>query len=217
MAPSAKWEGDSDVSSGPDDVNSRSRSGRAPSTTRDELSKIALVLFSRRGFDETTIGDIAATAGIGRRTFFRYYDSKNDLPWGDFDELLVAMRRYLDAVPPEVPLLGALRSAVIEFNRVPPDELPVHRERMRLILTVPALQAHSTLRYAAWREVVADYAAVRLRYPSSELEPQSIGWACLGLCLAAYEHWLLHEEADLLELLDRSFARLEAAFAGQNE
>lgn len=185
--------------------------GRAPATTHSELSHIALQLFLDRGFDETTVDDIARAAGIGRRTFFRYFASKNDLPWGDFETLLTGMRGHLHSLPPELSLSDALRLAVIEFNRFPDAELPYHRERMWLLLNVPSLVAHSTLRYAAWRQVVAAYAAERLGDDPDALQPQAIAWACLGLCLAAYEQWLVHEEANLLQLLDEAFRLLGAA------
>ena len=188
------------------------RIGRAPATTHGELSHIALTLFFERGFDRTTIDDIAEVAGIGRRTFFRYFASKNDLPWGDFDRLLDAMRAHLHAIDPELPLIEVLRRAIVEFNRYPDDELPYHRNRMWLLLNVPSLTAHSTLRYAAWRQVIAEYVAERRGESPSALTPQTIAWACLGLCLGAYEQWLQHEETDLLELLDTSFARAEAVF-----
>ena len=91
----------------------RPRIGRAPATTHGELSHLALALFLERGFEQTTVDDIVEAAGIGRRTFFRYFRSKNDLPWGDFDQLLRQMRDYLTALPGDVPLRDALRSAVI--------------------------------------------------------------------------------------------------------
>ncbi|TQM06248.1 TetR family transcriptional regulator [Pseudonocardia kunmingensis] len=52
------------------------------SSARSEVEHIALDLFTERGFDTTTVDDIAAAAGIGRRTVFRYCPSKNDIPWG---------------------------------------------------------------------------------------------------------------------------------------
>lgn len=188
------------------------RPGRRPVTTRDELTHIALELFAAKGFDATTIDDIAAAAGIGRRTFFRYFASKNDLPWGDFDERLEDMRKHLARLPEATSLMEAVRLATIEFNRMPPEEIHYHRERMALLLRVPTLLAHSTLRFTAWREVVAEYAGLRLGLPPGRLEPQAIAWATLGIALSAYEQWLDHEDSDLTELLDRSLHMLNSGF-----
>jgi mycofactocin system transcriptional regulator len=189
------------------------RLGRQPSTSLAALSHIALELFKENGFENTTVDAVALAAGIGRRTLFRYVRSKNDLPWGDFGSGLDQMREHLASMPADTPLVQALTAAVIEFNRFPVEEIPVHRERMHLLLTVPALVAHSTLRYAAWREVVAEYAAARLHVDIDDIAPQAIAWAFLGGSLAAYEQWLRHDDANLLELLATAFAELSTIFA----
>jgi mycofactocin system transcriptional regulator len=189
------------------------RPGRRPVTSRTEIEHIALDLFTHRGFDSTTVDDIAAAAGIGRRTVFRYYASKNDIPWGAFDEQLQRMRATFAALPPDVPLMEGVRAAVLDFNDVSPSEQPWHRRRLRLILDTPALQAHSTLRYAAWRDVVADYVAGRLGLNRDDLLPQTIGHASLGAALAAYERWLGHDDGELRELLDTVFRALEGGLA----
>jgi len=54
--------------------------GRRRATSRQELEETAFGLFAARGFEATTVDEIAAAAGIGRRTFFRYFPSKNDIP-----------------------------------------------------------------------------------------------------------------------------------------
>jgi TetR/AcrR family transcriptional regulator, regulator of mycofactocin system len=185
--------------------NGRPRLGRAPSTTHAEISHTALLMFMDRGFDQTTVDDIAKEAGIGRRTFFRYFPSKNDLPWGHFDDLLDRMRAHLASLPDDLPLMEQLRQAILEFNRVPESESAYHRRRMELLLHVPTLVAHSTLRYASWRQVVAEHVALRLELPEDDLIPQTIAWTCLGVCLAAYEQWLGNEDSTLLELLDEAF------------
>ena len=77
---------------------------------------------------------------------------------------------------------------------------------MRLILGSPALQAYSTLRYAAWREVVARFAAGRLGGDPADLVPRTLGHLALGAALSAYEQWLEHEDADLIDLLQTSLA-----------
>ena len=187
----------------------RPRMGRAPSTTHAEISHTALRLFMDRGFDATTIDDIARAAGIGRRTFFRYFPSKNDLPWGEFDVLLDRMRAHLAAMPDEMPLMEQLRRAILEFNRVPEEEWEHHRRRMELLLHVPTLLAHSTLRYASWRQVVAEHVAQRLALPEDDLIPQTMAWTCLGVCLAAYEQWLRGGDATLLDLLDEALLLID--------
>ena len=189
------------------------RLGRQPSTSHAELSHLALELFIEKGFDATTVDEIAASAGIGRRTFFRYFASKNDLPWGDFDALLGSLRDFLAGLPAELPLVDALRLAVIEFNRFPHEEVPYHRRRMSLLLNVPTLVAHSTLRYASWRRVIAEFAAARLGLDENDLEPQVIAWTALAVSLSAYEEWLKHDDTELTVLLDSAFRMLGDTFA----
>lgn len=190
------------------------RSGRRRVTSRVELEHVAFELFSVHGFERTTIDDIARAAGIGRRTFFRYFPSKNDIAWGAFDEELERMRCGLLACPPETPLMDAVREALLDFNRLDAGEVPWHRRRMELILRVPALQAHSTLRYAAWRQVIAEFVGRRLGQPEDALAPQAIAHATLGVAIAAYEQWLRDERGDLSAMLDTAMRELAAGFAG---
>ena len=188
------------------------RRGRPPSTSRAELERLAITLFLERGFEETTVDDIAAEAGIGRRTFFRYFSSKNEVPWGEFDANISRMQVLLEQLPAERGVLDALREAVLDFNRVDAREAPWLHRRMRLILTVPTLQAHSMLKYGQWRQAVADFVAERLGADPADLVPQAVGWAALGVSIAAYEQWLAHPEHDLAELLDRAYRQLALGF-----
>lgn len=188
------------------------RAGRPGATSRAELELVARGLFAERGFDATTVDDIAAAAGIGRRTFFRYFASKNDVVWGDFDRGLADLRLHLAAADADTSLLAALRDAVLAFNALAADGLAWHRDRMALILRVPTLQAHSTLRYAAWRSVVAEFAGARLGLPPGDLLPQLVGHVCLGAALTAYEQWLQDQDADLAALLDQALRALDGAW-----
>jgi TetR/AcrR family transcriptional regulator, regulator of mycofactocin system len=193
-------------------VSGTGHPGRRRATSRTELEQAAFALFAARGFEGTTVDEIAAAAGIGRRTFFRYFPSKNDIPWGAFEDELERMRVRLKACPPEVPLADALRVALIDFNRVAPAQVPLHRRRMELILRVPTLLAHSTLRFAAWREVVAEFVAERTGRRPDDLAPQAIAHAVLGVAIAAYEHWLDDPDSDLGALLDDAMRQLSDAF-----
>jgi TetR/AcrR family transcriptional regulator, regulator of mycofactocin system len=190
----------------------RPRGGRPHATTRADLERVAFQLFDAEGFEATSIDQIAAAAGIARRTFFRYSETKADLVWGEFDAELARLRDWFDAVQPDVPLMEAIRQAVIEFNRLPAEQVSQHRRRLGLILGVPTLLANSTLRFAQWREVVAEFAAARLDLPADDLLPKVIGFSALGATLAAYEEWLRDDGQTLESLLDRALGELAIGF-----
>jgi mycofactocin system transcriptional regulator len=193
--------------------SSRARAGRPNVTSREELERLAFELFARDGFEATTIDDIAAAAGIARRTFFRYHASKNDLVWGDFDRQLERLRDLLDACPQGQPMMDALRETVVSFNRFDFNEVPWHRRRMELILRVPTLQADSTLRFTAWRTLVSEFVARRTGQPSSALLPRQVGHAVLATAVAAYEQWLEEDDSQLTELLDAAMRELASGFS----
>jgi mycofactocin system transcriptional regulator len=186
--------------------------GRPPTTTHAEIERIALDLFARRGFDATTVDDIATAVGVGRRTLFRYFESKNDIAWGDFDWVMERLREALDEGA-GLPLMEALRRGVVESNRYPPEQEAGLRTRMTLITGTAALQAHSALRYAEWRGVVATWAAGRRGEAPDDLVPRVIGYAALGSAMASFERWVASEDEDLLELIDAAFVGLAAGFA----
>ena len=187
-------------------------SGRPFSTSREALERAAFALFEERGFDQTSIDDIADAAGIGRRTFFRYYPSKNDLVWGNFEQELLKMRTSLESSDPEMPLMEAIRESVVGFNLILPGNEQAHRRRMQMILGVPTLIANSTLRFASWRIEIARFAAARLGVNDDALVPVLIGYSALGVSITAYEQWLRSDDADLSALLNDAFDELAAGF-----
>lgn len=179
--------------------------GRRPSTTQGHISGVALELFATRGFDDVSVDDVAAAAGISRRTLFRYFASKNAIPWADFDAHLQDLRDVLDAVPHDVRLDVALRAALLTFNDFGAAEMPQHRQRMRVILETDALQAYSMTMYAGWREVIATFVARRLGGKPTDLVPQTVAWTALGVALTAYGQWLADESVSLPDALGDAF------------
>lgn len=186
--------------------------GRPRSVTHAQITSIALELFARHGFEATTVEDVAAELGINRRTLFRYFPSKNDMVWGDFDWVLDRLRRYLNEASPDEPLMAALGRAVVASNHYEPDQLPELRIRMTLITTVPALQAHSMLRYEAWRAVIAEFVAARLGERPNDLLPQTAAHAALGTSIAAFVRWVDHPDEDLEDTLRRGYELLASGF-----
>ena len=185
--------------------DSQHRVGRRRSTSWDHISNVAIDLFAARGFDDVSVDDVAEAAGIARRTLFRYYPSKNALPWGDFEAHLAHMRDLLSDLDPDVPIGDALRTALLAFNTFDDAETARHRQRMRVILQTAALQAYSMTMYAGWRAVVAAFVARRLGTKDDDVVPQTVAWTMLGVALSAYEHWLADESVSLLRALGDAF------------
>lgn len=190
--------------------DSEHRVGRRRSTTWDHLSNVAIDLFAAHGFDEVSVDDVAHAAGIARRTLFRYYPSKNALPWGDFDAHLEHMRDQLAALDPSVPIGDALRTALLGFNTFDDTETARHRQRMRVILQTAELQAYSMTMYAGWRAVVAAFVARRLGVDVGDLVPQTVAWTMLGVALSAYELWLADDSVSLAQALNDAFDTVSA-------
>ena len=179
---------------------------RAQPKSIEAIERVALELFRERGFEETPVEDIAAAAGISRRTFFRYFGSKNDIPFGNFESLLNDLDEWLTSVPDDRPMFDVIADAAMRFNRVHSDGPVAHRERMELILHTPALRANAALRNAEWLAVVARYAARRMDAPPDSLGPQLVGHVSQAAASAAYEQWLRDGSSDLDELVHRAFS-----------
>jgi len=194
-------------------VTSPARYGRPPATTHAAIERAAFQLFEEHGFEATTIDDIATAVGVGRRTLFRYYPSKNDILWGQFDDGLRGFAATFDATPHDVPVADAIRDAIIAFNDFPESALPQHRQRMQLLLRTPALLAHSELRYAAWRKVVADFVARRHHISADDLLPALAGRVALSIALTAYEQWLADDGRNLSQLIRAASAGITETFA----
>ncbi|MBV9921569.1 MAG: TetR family transcriptional regulator, partial [Pseudonocardia sp.] len=116
----------------------RSTEGRAE--VRRDLVAAAVRLFTERGYDETTIDDIAAAAGVGRRTFFRYFRSKEDAISPDHEAALARVAEVFAAAHPEEPTTSlVLRAGETVFDQYTEDpQLSVRR--FALTHRVPALR-----------------------------------------------------------------------------
>ncbi|MEU0568803.1 helix-turn-helix domain-containing protein [Nonomuraea sp. NPDC005983] len=114
--------------------------------TRQALIEAALRLFDERGYEETTLAEIAAEAEVSTRTFFSYFASKEDVIFFDSDERMERTLEILASREPGEPLadllLRLIRSALMWASA---DDFSLEHSavRMRLLSTVPALQARA--------------------------------------------------------------------------
>jgi mycofactocin system transcriptional regulator len=186
--------------------------GRPPATTHAQLAALALELFVARGFDETSVDDIAAAAGVSRRTFFRYFPTKAAVLWHEFDEEVEQLRVLLAAADPVEPMLSAIHHALVETNRMRPGGVRELRARMTLINTVESLKGPTALHYAGWVRVVGDFVAARTGVPEQSLFPVTVGRTVLATALAAYDLWVDHEDRALVHYLDEALGALADGF-----
>jgi mycofactocin system transcriptional regulator len=184
--------------------------GRAAARAR--IEQAALDLFTRKGFEAVIIDDIAAAAGISRRTFFRCFATKADAVWGDFAGHVARLERRLAEADPVEPVLATICAAYVEVNDYAEAELPLLRERMQLILREPALQAHSQLRYAEVDRVVAEYVARRTGAAPGDLVPRLVATSTRAAATTAFELWLADQRVSLGARLTDAFTQLGTGF-----
>ncbi len=186
--------------------------GGVRAATRARIEQAALELFGAAGFEQVTIEEIAAAAGTSRRTFFRHVGSKADAVWGDFAGHVARLAGLLAAAGDEVPVLPAVFGAYVEVNDYATADLPVLRQRMRLILTEPALLAHSQVRHAEVDRVVAEYVARRRGEDPAALLPRLVATATRAAATTAFEVWLGDDRAALADTLRTAFDQLATGF-----
>jgi mycofactocin system transcriptional regulator len=191
-------------------TGARRGAGRPEVTSHAAIEAAAFRLFAERGFEQTTLDAIAEAVGVSRRTLFNYYPSKNDIPWGQFDQTLDHFRTLLRDQPDGLPLWETVHRAVSAFNEFPADAQPPHVERMRLILHTPALQSHAAIRHAEWRQVIEEYVTERLDLASNESLPALVGHVSLALAHSAYSLWLADPLQSLPDLVSEQMNSLRS-------
>ena len=180
--------------------------------TRTRIERAALDLFTAQGFERVTTDEIAEAAGISRRTFFRYVSAKADVVWGDFDAHVLRLEAMLAATAGEQPVLSSICAAYVEVNDYAEVDLPVLRQRMRLILTEPALLAHSQVRYADVDRVVAAHVARRTGVRPDALVPRLVATSTRAAATTAFEVWLADGRISLAAALHQAFDELAGGF-----
>ena len=178
----------------PDSTAERTRPGlreRRKRLTAAELEAAALRLFGERGFDSVTVDDIAAEADVSRRTFFRYFASKEDVLLADHFVQLARLREAMAARPPDEPILTALRNALLSITGDFEDRKEKVILRGRIMRDTPSLQARSLVHQKAWEEAMEEMVADRLGVdPAVDLRPGVVAATALAAMRVAFSNWL---------------------------
>jgi len=192
----------------PDSLWSRSRQAAYA-----EITGVAMRLFLEQGFDQTTIDQIAATAGVSRRSFFRYFGTKEDIVLGDLASQGELVRTALEAVPVSVGPWEALRTAIdsVKALEVAPD---VTLKISRMMYETPSLRARSIEKHLHWQALLVPNIRLRLGLESNDATDPTAdaivasAIACLDV---AGEIWTRGGGVDdLAELYDRAVAAVRS-------
>ncbi|GAB2589188.1 TetR family transcriptional regulator [Streptomyces capparidis] len=149
----------------PEPVNGRRQSAQRH-RVRQDLAAAAMRLFASRGYEATTVDEIAQAAGVARRTFFRHFKSKEEAIFPDHDDTLARCEALLSAADPHENPLDTVCRGIKEVLRMYAESPEVSVERYRLTREVPALRE---------REIasVARYQRLFTRYLLGHFEPDA--------------------------------------------
>ncbi|WP_433477671.1 TetR family transcriptional regulator [Spirillospora sp. CA-142024] len=198
------------------------RRERKKQRTREALVDAAFTLFAEKGFDATTVEEIADAVDVSSRTFFRYFSSKEDVALTFQEEQIRAVVAALAERPPDEPIMTALRRTVVEIARAcEAGELGFDPERFECMLTMtsesPALLAgsleHAQKKQALLTEIVAGRMGLD---PATDLRPHVVAAAtsCAFQAASDVTRRLGGSFGTLSEAVDQAFAILES---GLNE
>jgi AcrR family transcriptional regulator len=170
------------------------RRGRSPegrAEIRRDLVAAAVGLFRERGYEDTTVDDIAAAAGVGRRTFFRYFRSKEDAVSPDHETALARVAEIFETAHPTEPATSlALRAGETVFD-IYADDPKLSVERYRLTHDVPVLRDRESASVDHYRRMFTRY--LRQRFDGDadgDLRAAVIGAAVVAAHNLALRAWL---------------------------
>ncbi|MYS23870.1 TetR family transcriptional regulator [Streptomyces sp. SID4948] len=124
---------------------------------RQDLASAAMRLFATQGYEETTVDEIAAAAGVARRTFFRHFRSKEEAIFPDHDDTLVRVQAVLDSADPREHPLDTVCRGITEVLRMYAQVPEISVERYRLTREVPTLREREIASVARYERLFTRY------------------------------------------------------------
>ncbi|MEU8716621.1 MULTISPECIES: TetR family transcriptional regulator [unclassified Streptomyces] len=183
---------------------------------RDALVTAAFRLFLERGYEQTTVDDIVALAGVGRRSFFRYFPSKEDVVFPDHEGCLADMTAFLAAGGPECEPVARVCDAARLVLRMYAENPTFSVQRYRLTKRVPGLRAYELSVVWRYERALAQY--LRDRYagrPDGTLRADVVAAAVVAAHNNALRSWLRSDgEGDAAATVDHALGYVRAAFGG---
>jgi AcrR family transcriptional regulator len=179
--------------------------------TYEELQRVALTLFAGRGFDHVTIEDICAEAEVSKTTFYRYFDSKEDVLLGSSQQKLAEMAAALAQRPRSESAIVAVRNAFLEVAAEYQSQRAQRLAVNRIVRATPSLAARNLEQQTAWEHLLREFFADRDRADASELSHSVRAAKVVAALRTAMEYWLSHgADTDLPSVVDEAL-RVPAA------
>jgi len=191
-----------------DALSVRERTRRA---VRGELAQLAMDLFVENGYDETTIDDLAAAAGMSKRTFFRYFASKEELVMGKYEVLGEQLAEDLAARPADEPIWVSLRQVFGQIADHVESEGTAAVAMEKMVRDHPTLNASYLERVSRMQELLHDEARTRTGWPDpADPRTAAIVGAAFSCLIAAWATWLTTNQAQPFgDLLDQTMDAIQ--------
>lgn len=195
-------------------MSSSSAATTAKPPMRDALIAAAFRLFLERGYEHTTVDDIVALAGVGRRSFFRYFPSKEDVVFPDHERCLADMTAFLaasnEADEPVRRVCDAARLVLRMYAENPTFSV----QRYRLTKQVPGLRAYELSVVWRYERALAEY--LRGRFAGRRdgiLQADVIAATVVAAHNNALRSWLRSEgEGDADTAVDHALGYVQSTF-----
>jgi AcrR family transcriptional regulator len=182
--------------------------GRWEPNARGRLAKAALELYSDRGFEQTTVEDIAKRAGLTERTFFRHFADKREVLFSGASALEEQFRRALEDAPASLPDIDAVGTALAAVAADFEERRDFARLRNRIIAANADLQERERIKLASLASALAG--ALRRR-GAGELTANLSAEMGIAVFRIGFERWIDEtNERSLAQILRDSLDELKA-------
>jgi AcrR family transcriptional regulator len=180
---------------------------------RARITEVALDLFAEHGFDQVTVDQIAAAAGMSGRTFHRYFPAKEDVVVGEPERWGEFVRDTFAGRPADEPVWDSLLATFQAFIGLLAENGRVQRGKvgMRVLVSTASLRARNLEKHQLWGRMLLPLVAARLADDEdTALRAEIVVQAALACLDVAFTTWAnTHDDTTISELLDRSFAMLQ--------
>ena len=182
--------------------------------TREAIVQASLELFLARGFEGTTADDIAAASGISRRTFFRYFPTKEAAFFANQEIRLQQFRQMIAEPLPDETGYGTARRCLMHMAAIYMAERRIAVAQQDIVRVSRSLMAHELQLDYKWEDAIA-VALVRDGGPAarSESEARWLAGAIMGMTRSVLREWFgVGGQRDLVAMGEQALAQLERGF-----